>query len=411
MSILDLLQDKNYPQKAILEKLICHSTGISKAELFTKADQPLEEEQKNRIQRAYSQYTKEKKPLEYILWYAEFLHYKFIVTPDTLIPRPETEYMIEAICDEVRWRRNEVRWKKIKSNQRSNLVTTTGTLHLNSSDTSSDSINIIDVWTWCGVLWLSVLLHNPGMITQAYFTDISEKALEVAKQNYKNLSQEEWTPNTPVQFLKADLLDHPAIKKKLQAISSKLQVKNKKMKKSTVDASHLTSSDTSSDFIIIIANLPYIPEELFDNNTDETVKKREPKMAFVWGDDGLDLYREMFDQILELKATSEKLQAQQSIHWDINTSADILKLTNDKNQQDQSLHLTSSETLHQTSSKTLHLTSSETSSDLICFLEMMTRQVDILRQEYPQMSFQEVKTFHFNIRIVKARFVQKSIFQ
>jgi len=29
------------------------------------------------------------------------------------------------------------------------------------------------------------------MITQAYFTDISEKALEVAKQNYKNLSQEE----------------------------------------------------------------------------------------------------------------------------------------------------------------------------------------------------------------------------
>jgi len=48
-------------------KTYLHSTGISKAELFTKADQPLEEEQKNRIQRAYSQYTKEKKPLEYIL--------------------------------------------------------------------------------------------------------------------------------------------------------------------------------------------------------------------------------------------------------------------------------------------------------------------------------------------------------
>jgi len=37
------------------------------------------------------------------------------------------------------------------------------------------------------------------------------------------------------------------------------------------------------------------------------------------------------------------------------------------------------------------------------FLEMMTRQVDILRQEYQEkISFEEVKTFHFNIRIVKA---------
>ncbi|USN54172.1 MAG: hypothetical protein H6765_06290 [Candidatus Peribacteria bacterium] len=37
------------------------------------------------------------------------------------------------------------------------------------------------------------------------------------------------------------------------------------------------------------------------------------------------------------------------------------------------------------------------------FLEMMTRQVDILRQEYGEkIHFEEVKTFHFNIRIVKA---------
>jgi hypothetical protein len=37
------------------------------------------------------------------------------------------------------------------------------------------------------------------------------------------------------------------------------------------------------------------------------------------------------------------------------------------------------------------------------FLEMMTWQVDILRQEFgDRMEFEEVKTFHFNIRIVKA---------
>jgi hypothetical protein len=38
------------------------------------------------------------------------------------------------------------------------------------------------------------------------------------------------------------------------------------------------------------------------------------------------------------------------------------------------------------------------------FLEMMTRQVDVLRQLYDdRFVFEEVKTFHFNIRIVKVR--------
>jgi hypothetical protein len=42
---------------------------------------------------------------------------------------------------------------------------------------------------------------------------------------------------------------------------------------------------------------------------------------------------------------------------------------------------------------------------LTMFLEMMTRQVDILNKEFGKiMNFEEVKTFHFNIRIVKAKF-------
>ena len=39
------------------------------------------------------------------------------------------------------------------------------------------------------------------------------------------------------------------------------------------------------------------------------------------------------------------------------------------------------------------------------FLEMMTRQVDILQKEFgDKLDFNEVKTFHFNIRIVQASF-------
>jgi methylase of polypeptide subunit release factors len=100
----------------------------------------------------------------------------------------------------------------------------------------------------------------------------------------------------------------------------------------------------SDSNLILVANLPYIPENTFDQNVWENVKNREPKPAFVWWEDWLDYYREMFQQIFDF--------------W--------IKPT--------------------------------------MFLEMMTWQVDILRKEFwEKIEFEEVKTFHFNIRIVKAR--------
>ena len=103
MTVLDLLQNTNYKNKAILEKLICHTTKLSKEELFTKAEKTeINKQQKQWIDNAYNQYTKEKKPLEYILGHVTFSKLQFTVTPDTLIPRPETEYMIEAVYDEIR---------------------------------------------------------------------------------------------------------------------------------------------------------------------------------------------------------------------------------------------------------------------------------------------------------------------
>lgn len=108
--------------------------------------------------------------------------------------------------------------------------------------------------------------------------------------------------------------------------------------------------------VILVANLPYIPNQLFDDNTDDTVKKREPRMAFIGGDDGLDLYRCMFDQLIETTISPYNKEGTE-----------------------------------------------EVSRNLVLFLEMMTRQVDILRQKYKNyFSFEEVATFHFNIRIVKA---------
>ncbi len=67
-------------------------------------------------------------PLEYIVGKVTFLGNDFVVNKHTLIPRPETEYMIEAINEFVQ----------------------------------TPDVVLLDVGTGCGVLGLSVLLHNPG---------------------------------------------------------------------------------------------------------------------------------------------------------------------------------------------------------------------------------------------------------
>ena len=293
-----LLSSSSYPKKTILEKLICHYCSLEKKELFTELEYKISAENLEKIKEGYRLYTVEKKPLEYIIEHVTFTGISFKVSPKTLIPRPETEYMIEAVNEYI-------------------------------SDLGSNDVHVIDVWTGCGVLWLAVYQHNQEAISKVLLTELDPETLDVAKQNAKSLC----SPDAPIHFLEASLLDHKEVNKFL-------------------DYSPL----------VLVSNLPYIPEELFDNNTDEGVRKREPKMAFVWGEDGCDLYRVMFDQLLERKREREKGR----------NSDDV------------------------------------TDSSFVMFLEMMTWQVDVLRKEYPQFEIEEVKTFHFNIRILKGRFKVES---
>ena len=60
------------------------------------------------------------------------------------------------------------------------------------------------------------------------------------------------------------------------------------------------TSDEVEKNVILVANLPYIPEEAFEQNSGDNVKKWEPKPAFVGGEDGLIYYRKMFDQIFKI---------------------------------------------------------------------------------------------------------------
>lgn len=174
------------------------------------------EAQLHDIRAGYEQYTIHKKPLEYIVGKVKFFDIDFLVTPATLIPRPETEYMILAI-DEF-----------LQANPQPHVL--------------------IDVGTGCGVLGISVLLRQSVLLERAFLCDLSVDALAVAKQNLELL----YMGTVPVTLLESNLVAFVAEKN--------LTIKTP---------------------IVLVANLPYIPDETFDNNADQTVKAWEPRMAFV----------------------------------------------------------------------------------------------------------------------------------
>ena len=104
-----------------------------------------------------------REPLAYIRRIQEFFGYAFTVTPDVLIPRPETEMLVELLLD----------------------------LPLGPKAT------VIDVGTGSGAIAISIKRARPDL--HIYATDISDAALAVARRNAERLQAEIW-------FTKSDLL-------------------------------------------------------------------------------------------------------------------------------------------------------------------------------------------------------------
>lgn len=170
-------------------------------------------------------------PLAYLVKEKEFYGLKFKVNKHVLVPRPETEMMVDVI---------------------SQLIT-----H------NSQPTTIVDVGTGSGCIVIT--LAKKIKYGKFIATDISKKALRVAKENAKfhNLHN--------IKFLQGNLLS-PIINE-LRVTSYKLRV-------------------------VITANLPYLtPIQLKNSPTIQT----EPKNALLGGSDGLKYYRELFSQLKTLK--------------------------------------------------------------------------------------------------------------
>ena len=113
---------------------------------------------------------KNQEPIQYILGETEFYGLQFKVNKNVLIPRPETEELVDWI---------------IKS-------------HVEQSRNIEEKINILDIGTGSGCIAISLAKNLPE--AQVFALDISEVALEIAKENADRNSVE-------VKFIKADILE------------------------------------------------------------------------------------------------------------------------------------------------------------------------------------------------------------
>jgi release factor glutamine methyltransferase len=128
--------------------LLSHITGYTKSQLIADPNPSLNKPEQDQLEQALSR-IKRGTPLPYVIGEWEFFQYTFRITEDVLIPRPETEGLVELALD----------WLKEHPDRRTCL----------------------EIGTGCGCIAVSLALNIPDLEITA--TDISNRALQVARKN------------------------------------------------------------------------------------------------------------------------------------------------------------------------------------------------------------------------------------
>ena len=225
------------------EVLLKSCLEIENVELYLNPDRHLTRYELNLLKDAVKK-RKSLLPLAHISGKKEFYSLGFRVTPDTFIPRPETEFIVDAVL------------KKILD---------PGSLILEKNQHPASSIqhpvNIIDLGTGCGNIAVTLARYIPH--SRVYATDISTKALEVAKENAKRHRVED-----RITFLEGDLLT---------------PLKNRYLEEKV-------------DFLV--SNPPYVIRNKIASLMPE-VANYEPRIALDGGEDGLSFYRRIIEKAPE----------------------------------------------------------------------------------------------------------------
>jgi len=200
--------------------------GIDGAQLLSASQHPLGEAAAAISAAANRRLAHE--PVSRILGRREFYGREFIVTPDVLDPRPDTEAVVDLALEVIK-----------------------------SSGLSGRALAIADIGTGSGILICTLLAELPEATGVA--TDVSVAALEVARRNAEK-----------------------------RGVADRIRF---------VATSGLSGCGNAFD--LVVSNPPYIREDEIAE-LDPEVKDYDPRLALCGGTDGLDIYREIARNTLEL---------------------------------------------------------------------------------------------------------------
>ncbi|MBR3316923.1 MAG: peptide chain release factor N(5)-glutamine methyltransferase [Atopobiaceae bacterium] len=284
------------------EWLLSDATGLSRVELYMNFDRPLVPAELD-IMREGVRRRGAGEPLQYVTGEMPFRHIILRCERGVLIPRPETEVLVDAALegvdaalasgvnyDDVRARaqsrveeERKAREKRV-ADLRERLQNWEGELpdermadeymraqaELEALPAAAPlGVRVLDLCTGTGCIALSIASERPG--TYVVATDISPEAVAVAERNCKTLGLSD-----AVDVLECDLAD---------AVPEELW----------------------GTFSVLVSNPPYIPTEILDYDVPSEVRDNEPRLALDGGDDGLDVFRRILEVAPRLLAPAGML--------------------------------------------------------------------------------------------------------
>ncbi len=208
------------------ELLLSHVLGLKRIELYTQFDKIVAKQQLDELHELVERAGR-CEPVAYLTGKTEFYSLQLEVSPDCMIPRPETELLVERSIEFLRKR--------------------AGTQF------------ICDLCTGCGPIGIAIAKNFRD--ARIIATDISDVALRIAAANVEKHQLKD-----RIELLQGDLFD---------PIMPHLDVDR---------------------FDLIVCNPPYVSSAEFEK-LDKNVRDYEPRLALFAGEDGLDIYRRIFEKI------------------------------------------------------------------------------------------------------------------
>lgn len=229
------------------EWLLANVTGLSRVELYVNYDKPLEADELAAMHVAIERRAAGE-PLQYVTGEMPFRHIVLKCERGVLIPRPETEVLVDAALegvDAALARRGEKGEKGEKDAEGEK------------DEPAGDPVRVLEVGTGTGCIALSIASERPG--THVTATDLSERAVELASRNREVLGLED-----AVDIVQTDLAEG-------------------------------VDPELMGSFSVLVSNPPYIPTAVLREEVPAEVADYEPELALDGGDDGLDVFRRLLD--------------------------------------------------------------------------------------------------------------------